>query len=61
MAKFIVKVAIEDCFSVEVTARNAKAAGEKAVKILADLEDPIKSTYFNGSSGFEVYEVEKVK
>ena len=61
MATFMVKLKIEDCYSIEVKARNAEAAENKAIEILAAFKDPINTPHFNGSSGFEVYETEKLK
>jgi len=60
MPKFRVQLKIEDNYTVEVKAKNSEAAGEKAIGILAKLKDPINTNYFNGSSGFDVWDTEEL-
>lgn len=58
MSKFRVHLSITDMFVVDVEADDMHDAAEIGLETICQLEKPLESEFYNGTSGFEVTDVD---
>lgn len=61
MPKFTVTVEITDYFEVDLEAESKEEAKSAATELMAMQDDPLKSKYYEYSSGFEATSCTKIQ